>query len=312
MNANGISRREFVLATGVLAAGHVISSASPALKHAVQVNSQGLAVAQREVSVMSSSHPLFLDRLDQLFPGFSQHPKFNMISPLTFLMKHVSGPPIKACSVVWSIVTADGSFETSSFYYSRSGRTNVISGRKHLLEAGNTALVSPFFHRRPQKPQSPFPDDWAQGLGGNESQSFLLRKVQRANRIFVQLDGVIYADSVVVGPDSKNLARHFAVRRNAEHDEAVSMLRFMGTGPTRAEIIGRLRQHKSIEGIRKGAASRSNADEHWYYHARTLQARTLLRYFQAHGQSSFQNTLAALAKQPKTRIVGISQYATGE
>jgi hypothetical protein len=299
-----LSRREVILGAGMVILGQSLASALPKAPF-WNASASGSA---HSVSLLPASSPAFGPTVERLFPGLASQSGFQAIRSMTFLLQHKSGPGVRAFSVTLAITNPSGVQETSLFFYSQTTVNSLMSGKRHLLRKGRSRLVSPFFNWQPDEyTRVSTTLDWDAMLNQNKLRKLVLQQAKTATEIHVQLDAVVFADWTVAGPDKTNLARHLMIRRNADHDEAVSLLRAIRAGATRAQLAAKLRQHQKIEGIAGGPIDRAaEPDRYWYFRARTIQARSLLRRFKRTKKGAFARTLAAITNTPKTKIVAVS------
>lgn len=130
----------------------------------------------------------------------------------------------------------------------------------------------------------------------------MAEQLKTASVTSVQLDAAVYSDWTVIGADTFDLASHLTTRRNAEHDEAVSLLRFIHSGATHAAVRGRLNTHRTVEGVAGMTVPQSDQLKYWYYKARALQARVLLKRFKGTTPAGFLAQLTSLRGQPRTFV----------
>jgi hypothetical protein len=117
-----------------------------------------------------------------------------------------------------------------------------------------------------------------------------------------ELDAVIFSDWSLIGPDPGNLCRHLSMRRHAEHDQAVSVLRSIRDGSSRLDLANLLRRHKTIEGVAGTTLSRSEGAKFEYHRMRALHAGTLLKHLKASSLSDFTAKVNLMRNIPRTRI----------
>lgn len=267
---------------------------------------KGLAAAGRLLSVASVLDPEFGAHADSLFPGLRQNLNFQLIAPSSIIATNTSGPAIKAVSVRWAIVNRAAGYNTSSFHYVQSGAGTLVSGNKSILSPGETRLITPFFTLSTQEGVSGFEFKWNR-LDAKECEyfKFIVRETQGSTRVNSEIDAVVYGDWTLAGPDSSSLGDHLRIRRNAEHDEAVSILKAIAKDPTDQAIADTLNQHTSVEGIAGASVPRSKPWRFWYFKARTLQAKAIMARFAANPLGIKQDLLR-VRNIPKTRLVALA------
>jgi hypothetical protein len=295
-----MSRRKMIMAGGaVLAAPMVLAGDGRA-----DAQVSRLSASDRAVSAIAGSDPGFDDAAEALYPGLRKDPTFRQIAPLSLLVTHQQGPSVRAFSVSWAVTTPSGSYETPLYYYVSLGPpatghtlSALGSARRNIVPAGQSRLVTPFFHWTPADYQSKKAVDWKTAIEPTDPGEFLVSELPKATQMKPSLDAVIFTDWKMIGPNKHKLGTKIRARRNAEHDEGVAVLRLMKKGASDSEIVQTLREH--------GAAPRSNntsLNARWYEQSRRLHAQILLRAFQDSDRSNFKNALVRLKTQRKTVI----------
>jgi hypothetical protein len=267
-----------------------------------------LSASDRSVSAISGSDAAFDAALATLYPGLQSDPVFQKIAPLAVLITHQQGPAIRAYSVSWAITTPAGSYETVQYYYDapgsqRNGRSvsTLGSARPSILQAGASHLFTPFFTWTPEFYQSSPHPDWTTILKPIEPGTFLVSELPKATEVKVSLDGVVFSDWKIVGPDKHHLSRLLRSRRNAEHDEGLAVYKLLKAGASDDVISETLQSH--------GAVQRSNAkagSRRWYAQFRRFHAQVLLRHFQDADRPTFTKALVRLVRQRKTVIARVN------
>ncbi len=298
---SGFSRRTMLMGGGLLLSGSALGLKSS--QESISSLSASLRVGDRFVKVTGSKDPEFHERTNKLFPGLDGS-AFQLIKPSTFLIQNVSGPVIKAFSVVWSITTPSSAYSFHSFFYRSSHPLKqLMSGQSQFLPKSESRLVSPFFNWSPSRFQQRKRPTIDNRLNVTAFHGFLAQEIRSATLVQMQLDAVIFSDWAAIGPDTKGLVNHFSIRRNAERDEALSLAPLMQTpSPDRNDILAFLRQHRSVKAIAGADVPRSDADKFWYYNARKLAAGTFRRRLKQNDTSVFQKDVLALGNKPFTKI----------
>jgi hypothetical protein len=116
----------------------------------------------------------------------------------------------------------------------------------------------------------------------------------------MRIDQAITADYATVGSVDQNLTRVFCVTRNAEHDEAVSVLKRISAGASPEQVRNQLSRDASGLGFDIQPIS------DLYYRVRQRQANVLLRRLKKARWDQFLRTLEYLRNQPKTKAHSIS------
>ena len=297
-----LSRREVLAAGGAFLASAAVG-ATPLRKVFATRKSQVLASGGRMVLLTRSSDPNFATQLDSLFPGLAQDSIFQTISPVAVLVTNSSGIAIKAISLEWSITSASTVSRQSYFFYLRPGTKALLSGQRAIIENGKTRLISPFFSWNPKRFRSGGSPRWGKILNGSKARKSLVQQLQGAPVIDVKVSAAVYGDHVVIGPERANLAKHFRIRRNAEHDEALSLLKTVNpSSVSRPEMASALRHHKHIRAIAGSKVPKADVKRHLYYHSRKIQAKRLHNLFRKTGKRKFVARLIVVKHKKRTKL----------
>lgn len=300
-----ISRRSMFIPVG----GAQNSSASAAASGSAVVVTPAaslLSAPDRAVVAISASDNGFQAAIAASYPGLQLDPTFQQIAPLALLVTHQKGPAIRAHSVAWNITTPTGQYTGAQFYYihpgspAKGGSLNTLrSAPRAILRAGQSRLVTPFFSWTPAYYQRNPKPDWGailnSGTGG-----FLASQLPAATQLNVSLDGVVFSDWKIAGPDQHNLNKRLRSRRNAEHDEALVAYRLLKADAPDSMVAETLEAH--------GSAARSSQQKHpayWYQQARRYQAQILLQSFQNTDRTQFRKAIHRLVTQKKTVITSM-------
>lgn len=300
MSLTKVTRRQALAAAGAVAAGAAVTAAMPRMPP-VKRRRNRLAKARRMIRFTPASHPKFKQRLERHFPGLSLQAEFGQLAPLAVLVTNAKGPALKALSLTWRLETADGPHESTLFFYHRATSRYPMSAQRHLARRRQTILVTPFFNVSRQRFRNGRQPDWSKAREKGEAPAVLLDQMGRARKVRVRVDAAVYSDWRLIGPDHGGLGRHLEIRRNAEHDEAVAMLRLLRDDASWEQITAALKQHRTPEGLTPLAVP-PGSDHAWYLRARTLQAKLLLRDPQRKQHGALVHTLVALRKHRRTEI----------
>jgi hypothetical protein len=263
-----------------------------------------LNASDRELFTLPGSDSRFSQAVGDLYPHLQDDPVFQELSPLALLITHKRGPGVRAFSTAWRVTNKSGTFETAMFSYTSPGSAakgrspNLLrSARRIIIPKTQSTLITPFFNWPPDYFRANPQPDWKKILTPTEPGKFLVSEMQTATKVEVLLDGVVFADWKIMGPDKHNLTRRLRSRRNAEHDEGLAVHKLFKSGASDQEIVQALQKHLS--------APRSNKvgdPERWYEQARRFQANFLLRAFHDTDREAFIKAIKHLRNQKRTVI----------
>jgi hypothetical protein len=267
-----------------------------------------LSASDRALSAVSGSDPGFGAAVEALFPGLMSDPVFQKIAPLALLVTHQQGRGVRAFSASWAITTASGTYEAPLYFYVSLGSpaaghilSALRSARRNILPVGQSRLVSPFFNWTPTYYKNN-PPNWKTVLTPTEPGAFLVSELPTATQVKVSLDGVIFSDWKLIGPDKHSLEYKIRSRRNAEHDEGLVVYKLMKSGAPDSQIVQTLQEHGSAQ-----RSSNKDRNQRWYDRARKVHAQVLLKAFQNADRPTFTKALVRLKKQRKTRITRLAE-----
>jgi hypothetical protein len=292
------SRRKMILAGGAALIAPAVMAKTKLLRVAPQQSSE------RAVSAISGSEKGFGAALEALFPGLMSDPTFQKIAPLAILITNEKGPDVRAHSIAWQITTAAGMYGTALFSYVSPGSatkgqsvSTLGSGRQAILRTGQSRLVTPFFNWSPAFYQRNPQPDWKALLQPVEPGAFLLSELANATEVKVSLDGAVFSDWQMVGPNKFRLAKRLRNRRDAERDEGRVVHKLLKAKAPDSVIVQTLQSHASAP-----RSSQSKPGPYLYEQARRFQAQVLLRAFNEADRASFETALRRLVFQKKTLI----------
>jgi hypothetical protein len=262
------------------------------------------------VTVTSPSDPGFATKLEELFPGLAEDPVYQKIQSHSVLISNISTEKISAYSTHWSITNPTGGYEATILHYfhrrakhprlvhfGATGNKTRFTGKLPLLKAGNTRLVTPYFSWSPNYyKRNPAPK-WATILAAKESRKFFLHELSTATGSVVTVDTLIVKQRQLIGSDTGALGKTFSMTRNAEHDEAVSVRRLLGSGASADQVAKHLLSH--VHGALSPQAMKA---PRLYREVRRRQAAVLLRRLKRAKPAQFARSLKYLVKKPKTSV----------
>ena len=305
--------RRSVLITGICAVGAAIAS-DQQLAGGQSTSATG---ADRQLQFVTSLDSSFSAEVEALFPGLTTDPRFLTIAPLCGLLKHRSGPAVRAYSIAYSVTSGSGVYETALYHIAapgsrrkgKHGRT-IASGQADVLAAGTSRLVTPFFTLSPRAYRQSA-TNWYQAVSAKAPSSFLASQLVEGSQVRVALDAAVFKDRKVLGPDVHRLAKLLRCRRNGEHDEAVAILHMLRSGATDSEVQEALYQHgNQVRWSAPGAKGwfkqhKPSAKVH-YEQARKHHAQLLLKKFNALGRERFTRLVDRLSKLHNTKLTKLA------
>jgi ribosomal protein L14E/L6E/L27E len=308
-----ITRRKFI------AAGALTSATIMLPTHLIGAGVDGEKSTSRQKSVsdyltvIQFSDPRFSSELDRLFPGLRQDPVFKRIETQAVLITNVGGRNIRAHDTSWTAMTSSGTIAVirSHYFHPRGRHPNKVhfgvkgnktcfTGKIPLIKPGMTRLLTPYFNWSPNYYLTHSTPNWQKLFTSNTSRRKFLAAFSNATNIEVTVNTVIFNRKHMVGSDNGNLSGVYRKSRNAEHDEAVGILKAIKKGASMDKVATILHNHAT----KKIPKSDGNAEKTTYLSVRKRQAKVLLRRLKRATRNGepehFINTLNYLKKQRKT------------
>lgn len=293
------SRRRFLVGAiaGAVSLPVIAENTTQAIKRATNGGLWGNA--DRGVRVITPSDQDFNVVLTAHFPELTNDNTFGHIAPLSLIVGHHHGPTVRALSCVWSLQTASGSLDIPLFYYTKPGakRSRVeSSGSISYLKSGDAVLLTPFGSWRKGYFKTHQLPDWIRLSQRHAEKRFLTKAVGDGANATARLDCIVFSDNYFIGPDIYRLALRLQVRRNAQHDEALSIARKAGELSSDKDLAKYLYDHAtSPRPVAKGC-------ERLYWESRKQYSLYLLKRFSNLDREKFLHILSLVKAQPKTQF----------
>jgi hypothetical protein len=289
-----LTRRRAVAMLGSVAAVAMMplrSFAKAAAQPAIQPK-------QPSLKVIGSNDPAFAALLEQNFPSLNQHHSFAKLQPAMAIVQNTGRVKVRAFALRWTLVNPDGTSKELVRRYMRGAARiptrRVVTGQATFLRPGEFAVATPLFS---------YSSATYQRRGGKLNLSMIapqqrkarsfVRKAANASATTVGVDGVI-SRRMVAQESSRNLARHYTIYRNAEHDEAISLLASDTSGNNLLQLIE--------EHIVTGKASGDRGFKGIYGRARTRYALKLRRLVNVKGSAKALEVLQKVSGLKRTLL----------
>jgi hypothetical protein len=246
--------------------------------------------------VMHPASASFDAVLDKHYPGLTSLSGFDTARPLTLIIRNKSKRAILALSATWSVIASSGTqnlHSYGSFFRSTKLLKASRSGQYPVIKPEKLCILSPFFCWTPsryRKVASPLAVVTVLRESPIKNQLSLDAAVAASVR--GRLDAAIASPQLLLGPDRAGLGSLFRITRNAEHDEALSLLQAsVSRGSLRAALV----EHSNAP-----LEPQVSLDEWLYRRARIRYAGLLQRALRRTDQASLQKLLEAVKASPPT------------
>lgn len=306
---SAMSRRGFI-GTGLVAGAAVVVPRKLRALPLLANSQERVTSVDRMLLSSRAADAESLPAMNRLFSNLLDDPGFRQLSPVAFLVTNASNTSIRAFSTHWTFSTPNYSHEVSLMHYfhpragfmgrkrmhwGTTGNRTRFTGRIPIIKSGSTRLVTPFFNWGSSYYADHGIPNWTKLLHRRARPEVSLADLSRPDAsVSMRVVAAITHNYTVVGPENDALARVFATTRNAEHDEALSILERVRSGDS-PEAIGKLLQSHA-----SGLAFDIRPDTDLYYRVRQRQAKVLLRRYSKARWDQFTRTLQSLRNRPKT------------
>lgn len=247
------------------------------------------ALAMQPLSEANANHTLtaiaagqeeFDEQVNASFPGLLQDVRFQAVKATAILIHNPTKAKVKAFTVTWAFSTSTGNHETTLIHHTKPGsylkerhRHAVRSAEKAVLAPGAVRLITPFFSWTPAHYAKHQSTVWARSVPKDTLRVFLANELARSSAVTARLGNVAYRSKKLMSQKDLVFFRHLDIKRNAQHDEAVSVQRRMAAGGSHAEVAALLREHQQGSKL----TDRTNKRRYFYYVQRKKAAIRLHR-----------------------------------
>lgn len=282
MQVSKVSRRQMFMGAG-LRLGHLLDEGA----------------AGTPPLVAGPSDAAFATYLNQYFPG-SEQIKLSGVRSLSAIVVHAGDVPVKALALRWTVETATGThsevvFHVMPAFMSKDGKKNAGVARRKLLSPGRAVLLTPVTVVTSGAYARGYRPDLTKSLQTNLKRNFYgaLASNVPASAVTVSVEGVYYSNETTSGVEGSALHKHVRLLQNAEHDQALSVIRPVRESTTQA-VPKKLSQRRFRELSQKGSVIKRD-----YQQARKQHARRFVKLLQRHGRTALVHHLSRLLRYPK-------------
>jgi hypothetical protein len=264
-------------------------------------NASAQTPVSRLLTLIQPENPDFDTVLNQNFPDFQKFDAYQKIRPFLAILQNGTSYPVAAYSVVWETRAPDGHIMRSQIHYIQKQflpRTELRPFRP-----GETRLVSPYFNI-----------GTTQYLLQHDSIGQLITSLVSNSPIMSQhlftsvaayIDGTIFEDGSYTGPDHFKLVLRYQALRDAERDEANSILPLVEANAPASQIQNLLQQDAD-----KGHTLRTvpgHPDRNTLYSLyRSREAQHLMIAYKNGGYTLLHRRTEAMANRPPKTLTPAS------
>lgn len=237
------------------------------------------------VQIIAPADPTFDRQVEFEYPGLTRLQLYASIRPFLVLLRNTSSSRVPGYAVAWDVTVASGATRTLSTGFIRDP---LDQRHDHSLNAGDVRLISPVFNLSPT--------EYGQSQYFSESYpAAIYPHFGDTVSVAPSLDGVV-SEGKYYGPDRTHFVLQFRVFRAAEHDEVLSILKFLRDNPTAptSSLIAKIR----ADAFQKHDASDNAKDRpalSRYKTVRAVHAARFVSMLQHRGQENFAKSLQIFA-----------------
>jgi hypothetical protein len=301
----GATRRQVILGSAAAMASLYFPGIHPIRSLAAVALGKKAPKLREVLHVIRPSNPRFDALINKHYPGLATMPEFTAARPLMLMVRNKGKQPVMALSATWSIKPNSGPatlHSYSSFFTPLRLSRAHQSGERPVMNRSKLCLMSPFFCLTPAR----YRRIRTQKVGDSPAIVALLRQSFSRNRLTRiaagaatvkgRLDSAIISPRLLIGRDKTGLAPAFSITRNAQHDEALTVLSAFN-GHSKESLRATLVEHRNTP--RKGHAS---PEERLYHRERIRYAGLLQRALRRVDDGSFRQLLESVKNSPPTLL----------
>jgi hypothetical protein len=247
--------------------------------------------SNQPLTLIAPNDPSFDAEMAVLFPAYTWRPNYQASRPFLVILRNDTRRTARAYEVVWHVQgldpTASGvpaELRLTAFAITTPLEMRTpggIRGTDRSIHPGEARLLSPFFNgartdsadfaifNRPG--QLPDPSTYV--------------------AILAELDCVVYGDGSFAGPNRNHLLLRYLVARDAQHDEALAVLRRLRSIPRDPQLKGLLDLRRRIGSANTQPSMRAVPT---YIHARSTAAQEFEEILERDGYERLQATAEEL------------------
>jgi hypothetical protein len=194
--------------------------------------------ATRSLTLITPEQPDFEAVLSSNFPGIQEFDAYQVVSPFLVVLRNDTSHPAEAYAIMWETRALDGHILRVQNQYIQKHSSPRTESRP--FKPGEVRLLSAWFTLSPHQYNVQH-DDIARLLSSMASSSKIISQHQFTS-VTPTVDAVIYDDGGITGTDRFQLSLRYQCLRDAERDEATSVLQLMEANTPSQAIIDHLRQ----------------------------------------------------------------------
>ena len=251
----------------------------------------------RKLTLITPEQPDFEAVLSANFPGIQEFDAYRMVSPFLVVLRNDTSHPAEAYAVMWETRAPDGHILRAQNQYIQqhsSPRTEL-----RPFKPGEVRLLSPWFTLSPHQYNVQH-EDIARLLSSMASSSKVISQHQFTS-VTPTVDAVIYDDGGITGTDRFQLSLRYQCLRDAERDEATSVLQLIETNAPSKEIMDHLRQEADQAHATKASPKRRDrASLYALYRGR--EAKHLMAVHKVSGDRGLRQRVELSAQIPQKTL----------
>ncbi len=245
----------------------------------------------KPLTVITPNDPGFDTEMALDFPNYTVLANYQASRPFLVILRNDTQRTARAYEVIWHVQVPDSDAPggVGEERFSASAITTPLETRwpggirklDRSIPPGGARVISPVFNG---------------GRADAEDFSFLNNPAELPapasySSVSVELDCVVYGDASFAGPNRSHLLLRYLVARDAQHDEALSVLRSLRSSPENPQLKTALDLRVKI-----GASHTrpNNRAKPIYIHARSVAAQEFDEMLQKGGYTRVQRVAEAL------------------
>ncbi len=299
----GATRRQVILGSAAAMASLYLPGIHPIRSLAAVALGKRTPKLRDVLHVIRPSNARFDALLNKHYPGLATMPEFTAARPLMLMVRNKGKQPVTALSATWSITPHSGPatlHSYASFFTPLRLSRARQSGERPVMNHAKLCLMSPFFcltpgrYRRIRTKRVGDSPALVALLRQSPSRNQLTRRAAGAAKVRGRLDSAIISPRLLVGRDRTGLASAFSITRNAQHDEALTVLTSLNGRPSQS-VRATLIEHRNMP-----LNNHASPEEKLYHRERIRYAGLLYRALRRVDDGSFRQLVDSVKNSPPT------------
>jgi hypothetical protein len=268
--------------------------ASLAYQLSGQVPSPGSGKMQTYV-ISDVSSPEFPQMMAKWSPDFLNKDENASLRGGSFFLTNNDSRSIVAYAIRWDVGDASGKTKSSfAIFDGSSSPTKAPLPHSLIIPPGGTRIVSPRFNLDVSLLRDPDVQNHVRRIPLRPD---IAQAIANGRRVAGSIDGAVFEDGHIEGPNESHFFERLKAERDAEHDSGLVVVASLQAGETDEQIIEKLQGD-----VTKGASHTGTTQADLYWSARGRAASELIGAYQRLGHSALVANARTRVTQPRMHL----------